>query len=196
MVNALPTCWHKRSCWEASRRCRHCRTRRQGGERTWYHQWKVHNTEISWFLGQMFISWNAEENRTFILLDFKSSIFSWRSHLASWSKTSTRALTSRKILTRSMWPLLAARSRGDHPDLRKMQNFGFFQKLDFSLAIGLFLVNSGETTDQRITEAEQEWYWWTATKVAIVICDNLTIVDNSCDLWQFERLRQCDIETL
>ena len=35
-------------------------------------------------------------------------------------------------------------------------NFGFLKKNGFSLAIGLFLVNSGETTDQRITEAEQE----------------------------------------
>ena len=56
-----------------------------------------------------------------IIVLWRISIFLWPFifHVhPTWSKTSTRALTSRKIFTNSKCPLLAASSKGDHPDLK------------------------------------------------------------------------------
>lgn len=45
--------------------------------------------------------------------------------MCTWSKTSTRALTSRNIFTSSRWPLLAASNRGDQPDLGTEKGYSF-----------------------------------------------------------------------
>ena len=101
-IKLMPyTCWHKHFCSATSRRCPRSRIQLPGARPTW----EILRSDVS--------PKALKKKSTIRQILIKECLY-----LASWSKTSTLALTSRNILTKSMCPFDAARRRGDQPDLR------------------------------------------------------------------------------